>query len=140
MPMRLLAVFGREHVHADAVLAGLEAVELAHQDGRDGEDHDDFNGDGKDAYQGAKRTVDQVADDEFVHAVTSVWEWSCWVRRAPRKLRIRGLVDKLYHSGLRSQVRRWWGATTSAKVIGSGVAAGVEVPANNGHGLGEDED
>src|SRR5271170_2253100 len=50
-----------EHVHADAVLAGLEAVELAHQDGGDGEDHDDLYGDGETADERAEGTVDQIA-------------------------------------------------------------------------------
>jgi hypothetical protein len=63
-----------EDVHADAVLAGLEAVELAHQDGRDGEDHDYLNGDGKDADERAKGTMDKIAGNQFIHAGTSVWE------------------------------------------------------------------
>ena len=63
-----------EHVHADAVLAGLEAVELAHQDGGDGEDHDDLDGDGEDADERTERTMDEIADNQFVHARTSVWD------------------------------------------------------------------
>jgi hypothetical protein len=63
-----------EHVHADAVGAVLEAVELAHQDGRDGEDHDDFNGDGEAADEGTQGAMDEIADNQFIHASTSVWE------------------------------------------------------------------
>ncbi len=68
-------VGAHEHVHADAVLTGLEAVELAHQDGGDGEDHDDLNRDGEAADEGAEGTMDEVADNKFIHAVNSVWEW-----------------------------------------------------------------
>ncbi len=63
-----------EHVHADAVLAGFEAVELAHQDCGDGENHDDFNGDGEAADERAQGTMDEIADYQFVHAVSSVWD------------------------------------------------------------------
>ena len=52
-----------EHVHADPVLTGLEAVELAHQDRRDGEDHDDFDGDGEAADEGTQGTMDKIADN-----------------------------------------------------------------------------
>ena len=67
-------VGAHEHIHADAVLTGLEAVELAHQDGSDGEDHDDLDGDGEAADERTQGTVDEIADDKFVHAVNSVWE------------------------------------------------------------------
>ena len=52
-----------EHVHADAVGAVLEAVELAHQNGGDGEDHDDFDGDGEAADERTERTMDEIADN-----------------------------------------------------------------------------
>ncbi len=72
-------VGANEHVHADAVLAGLEAIELAHQDGGDGEDHDDLDGDGEAADKRAEGTMDEIADNQFIHAVSSVWEWA-WRR------------------------------------------------------------
>src|SRR5262249_47418182 len=52
-----------EHVHTDPVGAVLEAVELTHQDGGDGEDHDDFKGDGETADKRTERTMDEVADN-----------------------------------------------------------------------------
>src|ERR1700761_6536522 len=55
------AVGADEHVHADAVLARLESVELAHQDGSDGEDHDDFGGEREAVVEEAERTVDKIA-------------------------------------------------------------------------------
>ncbi len=52
-----------EDVHAYAVLAGLEAVELAHQDGGDGENHDDLDGNGEATDKRAQRAMDEIADD-----------------------------------------------------------------------------
>src|SRR5205823_13735751 len=52
-----------EHVHADAVGAILEAVKLAHQDGGDGEDHDDLDGNGEAADEGTQGTMDEIAED-----------------------------------------------------------------------------
>src|SRR5277367_1344636 len=67
-------VGAHEHIHADAVLTGLEAVELAHEDGGDGEDHDDLDGDSEAADERTQGTMDEIADNKFVHSVNSVLE------------------------------------------------------------------
>src|SRR6202021_3828798 len=63
-----------EPYQARACLAGLEAGELAHQDGGDGEDHDDLDGDGEAANERAQGTMDEIANNQFVHTGISVWE------------------------------------------------------------------
>ena len=64
----------RDHVHADAAGAGALAVEHAEHDGCDGEDHDDFDRNGEGADERAQRTMDEIADNQFVHTSNSVWE------------------------------------------------------------------
>jgi hypothetical protein len=62
----------RDHVHADAAGAGALAVEHAKHDGRDRQDHDDFNSDSKGADARAQRTMDEITDNQLIHSVTSV--------------------------------------------------------------------
>ena len=66
-----------DHVHADAALAGALAVEHAQHDGGDGEDHDDFHGDGEGADERAQRAMDEITDNQFVHTLP------VYGRRAP---------------------------------------------------------
>jgi hypothetical protein len=56
-----------DHVHADAGGLGAGAVEDAVEDGSDRENHDDFNGDGEGADDGAQGAMHEIAEDEFIH-------------------------------------------------------------------------
>ena len=56
-----------DHVPADAVLLLAAAVEDAEHDGGDREDHDDLDRDSKGADDGAQGTMDEIAEDEFIH-------------------------------------------------------------------------
>jgi len=66
----VIAVLGAQTCPSDAVLTLLEAVEFSHEDGGDRKDHDDFDGNGEDADERTQRAMDEVAEDEFVHACT----------------------------------------------------------------------
>ena len=54
-------------VGADPVGSLFLVVEHTHEDGHDGEDHDDFDGHGKDADDGAQGPVQKIGKDELIH-------------------------------------------------------------------------
>ena len=56
-------------VCADAVGTVLLVVQHAHEDANDGQDHDDFNGHGEDADDGAQRAVQKIGEDELIHVL-----------------------------------------------------------------------
>jgi len=61
---------GRHHddVGADAIGADFLAVDLAKEDGRDGQNHDDFDGDGCNGDDRAQRAVNEVGEYELIHS------------------------------------------------------------------------
>jgi hypothetical protein len=59
-----------DHVRADAVGADLVVVDLAEEDGGNGDDHHHFNGDGSGRDDGAHGAVNQVGQDQLVHKWT----------------------------------------------------------------------
>ena len=56
-----------DEVGADAVVQPLLAGQLSHHDGDDGEHHDDFNGHGQHADDGAQGPMQQIGEDELIH-------------------------------------------------------------------------
>jgi hypothetical protein len=73
------------HVHSDAALAGALSVEHAKHDGGDGEDHDDLDRYGEGADERTRGTMDEIADNQFVHTATSVVESGYERRRGVRQ-------------------------------------------------------
>lgn len=69
-----------DHIASNPALAGLGAVQHAEHDGGDREDHDDLDAHGKGADEGAERTMDEIAYDEFVHD-TSQYMRAAWSDR-----------------------------------------------------------